>query len=45
MKLLQGLKNRSPAAPSAVPSGPSVDKGATRKSTAPTPKSLGPREA
>lgn len=44
-KLLKGLKTRMPAAPSATPKGASVDSGATRGSTAKTPKSLGPREA
>ena len=44
-QLLKGLKDRSPAAPSATPKGGSVNAGATLKSTAPTPKTLGPREA
>lgn len=43
MKLLDGLKDRSPAAPSEKPKGGSVNDNATRKSTAPTPKTLGPR--
>jgi hypothetical protein len=43
MKLLDGLKDRSPAAPSEKPKGKSVDSEATRTSTAPSPKTLGPR--
>lgn len=43
--LLKGLTNRSPEPPTAKPKGGSVDSGATRSKTAPTPKTLGPREA
>lgn len=43
--LKQGLKNRSPLAPSKKASGPSVNKDAKRTGTAPTPKTLGPRHA
>jgi hypothetical protein len=42
--LHKGLKVMAPAAPSKPVSGPSVDKGATRGGTAPTPRTLGPRE-
>jgi hypothetical protein len=41
--LLKGLTNKSPAAPSEKPKGPSVNQDATRTSVAPQPKSLGPR--
>lgn len=41
--LLSGLKTHSPKAPSEKPKGGSVDSDATRKETAPTPKTLGPR--
>lgn len=43
--LKEGLKDRSPAAPSEKPKGGSVDSDATRSGTAPSPKSLGPRTA
>lgn len=43
--LHSGLKNRSPKAPKAQVSGPSVSGDATRSSTASTPKTLGPRVA
>ena len=42
--LKQGLKNMSPEAPKEKAKGASVNSNATRKSTAPTPKSLGPRQ-
>ena len=48
MKLLEGLKKTAPPVNDKsrmLPSGPSVDMSATRGSTAPTPKTLGPREA
>lgn len=43
-----GMTNRSPKAEDSstkLPTGPSVNQDATRSSTAPTPKSLGPRTA
>lgn len=43
--LHQGLTRKMPPAPSATPKGPSVNEGAVRDSTAPTPKTLGPRTA
>lgn len=46
--LHKGLKTMAPATQDAsrkLPKGPSVDQGATRSSTASTPKTLGPREA
>lgn len=45
MDLHKGLKNRSPKAPTETPKGGSVDKDATRSSTAPTPRTIGPRDA
>jgi hypothetical protein len=41
--LLSGLKTKSPKAPSEKPSGGSVNSDTTRKETAATPKTLGPR--
>lgn len=42
----QGMKNMSPPGDSGMrPPKGSVNDGATRGKTAPTPKSLGPREA
>ena len=41
--LKEGLKNMSPEAPKEKAKGPSVNQDAKRTSTAPTPKTLGPR--
>lgn len=46
--LMKGLTNSAPKATdksTTLPKGPSVDQGAVRSSVAPTPKTLGPREA
>lgn len=46
--LMDGLKDRSPKdgdASMRLPKGPSVNADPTRSGTAPTPKTLGPREA
>lgn len=45
--MLKGLKNRSPSATDASTRAPAknIDKDATRSSTAPTPRTLGPRNA
>jgi hypothetical protein len=43
MKLLDGLKNKSPMAPSKTPTGKSVNADTTRSAAAPTPSTLGPR--
>lgn len=43
--LKKGLANRSPSAPKEKLKGASVNKDAKRSSTAPTPKTLGPRNA
>ncbi len=45
--ILKGLKDSRTKPPSkgATSMGASVDSGATRKGTAPTPKTLGPRTA
>ena len=43
--LKAGLVNRSPEAPKQKAKGASIDSDAKRTSTAPTPKTLGPRSA
>jgi len=43
--LKKGLKNRSPEAPKEKIKGAGINKDAKRTSTAPTPKTLGPRNA
>lgn len=43
--LYEGLKKTSPKPPEETPKGGSVNSEPTRSSTAPSPKSLGPRTA
>lgn len=44
--LHEGMKNRSPSGDSGMrPPSSSVNSGAVRKGVAPTPRTLGPREA
>lgn len=43
--LKAGLKNNSPEAPKEKAKGASIDSNPTRKATAPTPKTQGPRHA
>lgn len=45
LSLHAGMKNRSAKAPSEKPKGGSVNSEPTRSKTAPTPRTLGPRNA